>query len=157
MAKKTTKKKASEKAQSRKKRGNPNIREVSKKTQWKPGKSANPNGRPRLPEHVKKLRKANRSVITEIFSNLGELSYEDLLELEKNKSLSPFQLGAIAVMIKAIDQGDQNKLNFCIEQSSGKLPDIVQQQTELSVKNAVKDIPSEKLTQIADEYKSSTE
>lgn len=58
----------------KKKPGNPSIVEAGKATQWKPGQTGNPNGRPR----TAKYSEAARRLLEEVGEESGETGAEQL-------------------------------------------------------------------------------
>lgn len=81
--------------------GNPNIREASKKTRWKKGQSGNPNGQPRkLP--------SLQAALTKVFG----VTHDD--------DISKVELILEAMYKQAIKKGNVQAANLILDRMHGK-------------------------------------
>jgi len=101
---------------------------IGKKTggrNFKPGETGNPNGRPPVPYEIRELRKHNRLEVEETFSKYLRMTAKELEEAAKSPYTSALDGMVIAVIMKAVQNGDQWRLNFLLDRVIGKVPDRV--------------------------------
>lgn len=94
---------------------------------WKKGESGNPVGRPKVDEHIKKIRSMTRKDIEQKISYLFSLSVAEVCELaDSDITANENSLLAClaAILVKAGRYGDQNRLSFLFEWCVGKVKEI---------------------------------
>lgn len=101
--------------------GNPNP-----KTKWKPGQSGNPNGPKPLPPDLQKVKKLSRGFFERLMTKYLELSPAAL-----KKELKKPQARAVDhiignIVLKAIEGGDEKKMEFLLNRLIGKVTDKVE-------------------------------
>lgn len=101
---------------------NPKSLENIKKSQFKPGQSGNPSGKPKDP-----IRAALRNLTIKEYRDVIELAMvsnlQALQDLIKDPNTSAVQVGVGTAMIKAIKNGDINVIERLAERLVGKIPD----------------------------------
>lgn len=91
-------------------------------------------GRPPTPPELKAALKLTKVKATEIL-NKYFFATEDEIELAlKNPNLSMGEKGVIEILRKAIDQGDQGRIEWLFQRLIGKVPDKVQHSGGLNFK-----------------------
>lgn len=102
--------------------GNPKIAELGKDTQFKPGESGNPAGKPKGVEHSKtRLLK---------FLSLMVKAKNNLLTKEEEEELSVLELMDIALIAKAT-QGDVKAYKEIMDRLEGKPVETIKQKVEI--------------------------
>lgn len=94
--------------------------------QFKPGQSGNPNGRPKLPEDLKKARRLNQIAVGRIINEYMNLSITELkFELE-DESTSALEAMIGKIIVEAHKFGDYSRVNFLFDRMIGKVTDKVE-------------------------------
>lgn len=101
---------------------------------FKKGQSGNPDGRPKLPEHIREARLMNAIECQEIMNDLIQLPREEIEEIAENPKTSVFRAMLARIMVEAIKCGDQTRLNFILDRLIGKVADstVIRAQIELA-------------------------
>jgi hypothetical protein len=90
------------------------------------GKSGNPAGRPRLPEDVRKAMAQDSAEFHRILSKVVRMDRTELTNLTKSADASVMELMVASLAVKAVKEGDQNRLRFLAERIAGKVPDKIE-------------------------------
>jgi Family of unknown function (DUF5681) len=120
------------------------------KNQWKPGVSGNPNGRPRIPEHLRNIPSLTADEVNKIISKYTRMSLPELEQVIAEKKAPALEMAICSNLIKSILSGDYANLSFVLDRSVGK----VTEKSEIAVSpKAVSDddldlIPKEKLIEL---------
>ena len=100
------------------------------------GKSGNPNGAPS--KNVTRARKLNKVLVTELLNKFINMSMKDLIVFIRNNVPNSKDTAAFkgedpvietmlaSILVKAIQEGDQNRLNFIFDRLIGKVNDKVE-------------------------------
>jgi hypothetical protein len=88
---------------------------------WKKGTSANPKGRPGMPDHLKAISVINATEIRGIFSKYGRMTSAELETLVKEGNLPVVDLAICSVWVAAVSRGDHNILAFILDRTCGRL------------------------------------
>ena len=103
---------------------------------FKKGQSGNPNGSPS--KNITKARKLNKVLVTELLNKFINMSMKDLIVFIRNnvpnsKDTTAFkgddpviETMLASILVKAIQEGDQNRLNFIFDRLIGKVTDKVE-------------------------------
>lgn len=94
---------------------------------FKPGECGNPNGRPRVPDDLKKARKANKVEVERILNEYAHLTLSELKERMNDPATTVMELLLAKIITEGIKKGDQMKLNFIWDRTAGPV------KTKLSV------------------------
>jgi hypothetical protein len=94
--------------------------DASREHLWKPGESGNPNGRPKVPEEIKKLRKLNRNAFELMLDELMWMSADQIRELSQAKDVPVVKLAMAAIIAKSAQFGDHKRFGYLLEQMIGK-------------------------------------
>ena len=84
------------------------------------GQSGNPNGRPRLPEEVKELRKINNIELSRLFNKYFFKSVNELLKIFSNKNLPVADMSVIKICLYCANKGDHIRLGFILDRLIGR-------------------------------------
>ena len=98
-------------------------RKVPEGRRFKPGQSGNPNGRPPIPEDVKKARKLNQAEFERVVNDLIGMSVERLEQIAEAKSTPVLHALIARILLKGIDERSRTELNYFVERFLGKVPD----------------------------------
>jgi len=96
---------------------------------FKPGKSGNPSGRPKLPNDVLEARKQNTTSVARILNNFMNMDMDSLKSIMNNKETPALEMMIGRIVIEAIKSGDQTRLNFILDRSIGKVIDKMEIKT----------------------------
>lgn len=94
-------------------------------TRFKKGQSGNPNGRPRIPEDLKMARRLNKLELEKL---LNQFLFMTPIEMEarvKSQDVTAIEAMIGSIIIKAVKDGDQQRLNFILERLIGKVKDQI--------------------------------
>jgi hypothetical protein len=104
----------------------PNNRQntgVSKKTQFKKGKSGNPAGRPTLPPDIKAARAMNQIELERVLNHVIFLPMPEVNALTKSKEAPAFLVGSAKMVQKFAKYGDIFVYNAILERLIGRVRD----------------------------------
>ena len=79
------------------------------------------NGRPRVSEEQKEVMKLTRTKFNTITMKYLNYNRAELEKIARHPETPAIDMMVISVMVKAIKQGDEKKLNWFLEQLFGKL------------------------------------
>jgi len=88
---------------------------------WKPGKSGNPNGRPRIRDNLKEVKLMSKTEMRRLIQKIVDMTPQELIHLSKNMEVPALEMMLASVAVKAIQSGDQSKINFLLERTIGKV------------------------------------
>jgi len=91
----------------------------------KPGEVRNPNGRPKLPEHVKKARSMNKAEFTEILNKYMMLPLYDLEKHIQDIETPAVDLIVLKMLWESIKKGDEKKFAMLLDRWIGKVKEEV--------------------------------
>lgn len=89
---------------------------------FKPGNTFSKGGVPTPPD-IKEARKLTRVELERIMTRYLHMSKVELEAESDRKDMTLLEAMVLSVAKKAVIAGDQQRLNFLIEQTLGKLPD----------------------------------
>lgn len=98
----------------------------SEKTQFKPGQTGNPNGRPIISPEIKALKTLTVKSYREIIQHVIDGNVEQLKEIVRDNTQPALKVAVAAAVITAIKKGDIATVEKILERVIGKVPDIVQ-------------------------------
>lgn len=103
------------------------------------GKSGNPSGRPKLPDHIKKFKNMSYADFLNKLREFSALTREQMKTMIQDPSITMFDL-MFANIVASAAKGDRDSRNIIIDRMWGKVPEVSH------VKNldaALDDIPEE--------------
>ena len=95
-------------------------------TRFKPGKSGNPGGKPKVPNDLKEARKLNQIELERTVNRYLFADRETLQKAIKNPSTPVMELMVASIMAQAIRLGDQQRLEFILSRLIGKVKDQIE-------------------------------
>lgn len=99
---------------------------------WKKGDpSPNPNGRPALPEDIRAASKLTAKEFIELGTKFMHMPVGQLAKIRDDEKSSAMERMLASIVHKAIDEGDQKRLDFLLDRLIGK----VTQQYKLDMPN----------------------
>lgn len=104
---------------------NPNI----KKHGFKKGKSGNPGGRPRVPEHLKGTKLVDTQAVRYTISNLLALTKDELGRLIMDPNTKTLELTIASIIASSIKKGDYHNFNGLLDRLIGKVTDKIEHST----------------------------
>lgn len=118
---------------------------------WKPGQSGNPNGRPALPEHLRKIPSISRPELCKVISKYWRMNCTELKEILKQKTVSAGEMAIISIIAKCIEYGDPQRLSFLLEQALGKIPVVVENDADRAARQEIEELSDIELIQLVKE------
>lgn len=109
---------------------------------FQPGQSGNINGRPSLPQELKKAMQMNRVDFQELLIKYLSYSPQELAVAQSSKDTKALDRIVIAVIINAINKGDQQRLDFLLNRIIGKVREQVDHTSNGEPMKAVLVLPS---------------
>lgn len=92
---------------------------------WKPGESGNPDGRPPVPEEIKKIRNLTKNEIKEVGSILLKGREDELVLLVKDPETPVLRKWMANVALKALERGDMMTLNALLDRLVGRVKEEI--------------------------------
>ena len=94
---------------------------------WEPGQSGNPAGAKRLPEDLQAVRKLSPGVLKTLIDKLSIMNAEEIKATMATGACNMLEMAVASIWVKAIEQGDYNRLNFILDRSRiGKVKEVVE-------------------------------
>lgn len=93
--------------------------------QFKPGQSGNPKGFDGIPKEVRKAKGKNRIELEKTLNEFLTLDRDGLELRLKNPKATILELALGAIVTRAIDDGDQVRLNFMLDRLIGKVKEQI--------------------------------
>lgn len=111
-----------------------------KKHEFKPGKSGNPSGRPKLPKDIVEARNMNRIELERLINKFINMPREELAAYAQKQGATAIEMMIASIVSKAILKGDNKRLDFLLNRLVGKVPEN-HNHTGLSVPQVLVTIP----------------
>lgn len=105
-----------------KSKGSPQLKEF----EFKKGNSGNPNGRPPLPEELKKARKINKAKASQIINDFMNMTILEIKEQISTDDTHAMESLIGKIIIEAQKIGDYSRVNFLFDRMIGKVTDKVE-------------------------------
>jgi len=93
--------------------------------QFKSGQSGNPNGRPKMPEEIRKARKLNQIKVAQILNDFANMNDEEFVAMLADTNTSKLERMIASAVTKA-QTGEFTALNFILDRMIGKVTDKVE-------------------------------
>lgn len=90
-------------------------------------------GRPKVTEEERRVNKLTRTQFKNAVSKYLKMTKKEMEEEMKNPEVVSLDMAILAVLSKAIDKGDEKRLNWMLEQLFGKLKET----TDLNVSGSL--------------------
>lgn len=95
-------------------------------TQFKPGRSGNPLGKPKTPPDLLKAKNLTRIELERLLNKFINMPRGDLAAYANKQDATAMELMMASIVSKAIIQGDTQRLDFLLNRLVGKVPDKVE-------------------------------
>lgn len=127
---------------------------------WKDGQSGNPNGRPRLPDSLARLKDHSKLLVIQAIAETMLMTRDQLKERTANPNATMAELLVGAIMVKAIEHGDPVRAQCLFNYVVGK-PEPYQPIEPVSDAEKIAEnlnmIPSNVLIQVLQTYNTTSE
>lgn len=90
---------------------------------FRAGKSGNPNGRPKVPEDLKKSRAINKINFEEVLNRYAFMTAPDINTSLQSKELPIIEMVVAKILAKAFNEGDPRRADFILDRLIGKASD----------------------------------
>lgn len=101
------------------------LPEKMKETQFKPGRSGNPKGRPVMTEGQRELRKLTLKSYQGVIETVLTGSIEDLKRIAQDPKSTALEVGIATAFMQAIKTGDYVIIERIAERIVGKMPETI--------------------------------
>ena len=88
------------------------------------GQVLNPNGRPKVPEHIKEARKMTQIKFADILYKHINSTHGELQDMMDNPETPALDMIVVKVLAEAIKHGDEKRLNFILDRTIGKVKEV---------------------------------
>lgn len=88
---------------------------------FQPGVVTNPNGRPKTPEDLKQARKLTSLELERALNEFLSKSKDELKEIKENPKSTMLQLMIHSIVVNAVNKGDQQRMDFLLNRTIGKI------------------------------------
>lgn len=90
------------------------------------GVVTNPNGRPKVPEHVKEFRKMHKVQVTEMLEKYCYSTRQELIDALKNPDTPIVEVNVIKILLEGAKSGDYKRFDFILDRTIGKVKEEVE-------------------------------
>ena len=97
-------------------------------SQWKPGQSGNPKGRPPTPKDLKGAKELNKVELERILNKYIYMSRSEMNKAIKKKDTPAIELLVISLIQKGMQYGDPRRIEAILERLVGKVKKEVELQ-----------------------------
>lgn len=91
------------------------------KTAYKKGVSGNPNGRPRMPQDLRNVKKLKEDEFKAIVSLYAHMTKNELLDVIQDPATPVLHLSVCSILSKVVKEGDHARLDFLLNRTIGKV------------------------------------
>lgn len=103
---------------------------------FKKGQSGNPSGRPKIPEDLKRASRLTADEFLGLCNKFLRMNLPDLLAVvgnpkQPNTQSSMLEMLVASIITKAVNEGDQRRLDFLLDRLLGKIVTPVSVQGEV--------------------------
>ena len=107
-------------------------------------------GRPPMSDEEKEVSRLTRNEFRGIVFKYFKLTREEAEEIMADKKTHLINLSVLSVMISALDGGDEKRMNWLLEQSFGKLKEIIDVTSNVTYRPTIdlKKVSSDDLNQL---------
>ena len=98
----------------------------SEKTQFKPGNTVNPGGRPSLPPEVREAKKLNRVMMETALNKFLGWPNEALISFSEDDKNPVLEIIIARILVGAGKNADHTRLNFIFDRLIGKVSEKVE-------------------------------
>lgn len=89
-------------------------------TQFKPGQSGNPKGRPRIRDNLRDVKLLSKTDMRRLMQKILDMTPEEIAELAHDKTVPALEMTMASIIHKALSSGDQAKLSFFLDRLQGR-------------------------------------
>lgn len=86
-----------------------------------PGNKANPKGRPRTPDDIREVRRKNKFDVERLLDQMVRMTKDEVIQLIKEPETPALTVMLGSVIVKAVGNGDQHRLEFILNRLIGKI------------------------------------
>lgn len=96
-----------------------------KQWQFKPGQSGNPKGRPVLPPELRAIKILTPLELSAYVSKYAKMPAIEMKEAVLNPTLPMIELVIANIFMRAVEQGDYQRLAFLLDRAVGRPKEII--------------------------------
>jgi hypothetical protein len=118
---------------------------------WQPGRSANPGGRPRIPDNLRGILSLSQTEVCKLISRYARMSKDEIFVAITDPKTSVLEMSIAAVFIKAIDKSDFTALAFLLDRAIGRAPTLVETDEDIAARKELQELSDSELIRLAEE------
>ncbi len=88
---------------------------------FKPGKSGNPNGRPKIRADLKKVKLMSSEDAARLLQKIMNMNTREIQAMVEDEQTPAMEMMIARIITKAINEGDPARLNFLFDRTIGKV------------------------------------
>lgn len=102
-----------------------------------PGRTGNPNGRPKLPPEVKAIRYCSKETVAKLYWDVVNMNRQEVERRLADPTLSLFERNVLAAIVKDISKGVITTIEKLMERVLGKPKEVIHLDGVINQGNAV--------------------
>ena len=110
-------------------------------------------GRPKMSKEMQLLKRKTRTDIGQMVLKYGNMNVEELDEIYNERTAPAFDMAVLAIMSKAIKDGDPTRLSWLLLQAFGEAKGAIPNSGEITKKLKLNDLSDDEVFALENIYK----